>query len=69
MSLTTRSSQRFAAVHVKKRIVAPLTKPFNAAVVVSDVVVPPVAVIELLHLDLAHVAPAPNVPANASEGI
>jgi len=50
-------------------IVLPLARPLILAVTVAVVVEPPLAVSVELHLCLVPQEPAPNVPANAQDGI
>ena len=47
----------------------PFTRPVIPVAVVTEVVLPPLAVSVVDHRDLAPHAHAPNTPANASEGI
>lgn len=66
---TVLSKYAFAAVPDMNRTVEPIAIPFIADVVVIVVVVHPVAVYVLENEWYVPHAPAPNVPANAMEGI
>ena len=68
-SVIVLSSHRFAAVPERNLIFDHFIIPLIVAVVVRDVVVPPVAVTVPDHLERAPHAPAPNVPASAIDGI